>query len=170
MKTFFLSGMGIESAGLALQHGLDALPLNPERVYAAGHSSAATLALQLGGASPSVTGVIAFAPVTNLVAFMRANFPDLLQAGNEGAAEMSNLLTVLSPISLASELRKPVFLFHASTDTTVSVQESRQLHQLLNALGLPVTYREVDQGGHYDAMIRDGIPAAIAWLKSVPAR
>jgi len=31
-----------------------------------------------------------------------------------------------------------------------------------------VTLEVVDRGGHYDSMIRQGIPKGIAWLRKLP--
>jgi hypothetical protein len=40
----------------------------------------------------------------------------------------------------------------------------------LEALGKPVTLVIVRSGGHYDSMIRGGIPRGIAWLQELTGR
>jgi dipeptidyl aminopeptidase/acylaminoacyl peptidase len=58
-------------------------------------------------------------------------------------------------------------LFHAQDDSNVPVSESVDCHARLERLGRPVTLVTVPTGDHYDAMLRQGIPRAIAWLKGL---
>ena len=51
-----------------------------------------------------------------------------------------------------------MFLFHAKDDTNVRVGESAGFVADLKRTNSRVTFVEVQRGGHYDAMIREGIP------------
>ena len=46
----------------------------------------------------------------------------------------------------------------------VRATESARFAESLKRTNPQVTYVEVPRGGHYDSMIRDGIPKAIEWL------
>lgn len=63
---------------------------------------------------------------------------------------------------------KPVFLFHAADDTMVAPEETENLHTLMTDRGKSSRRVVVEVGGHYDSMIRDGIPKAIDWFGRLP--
>jgi acetyl esterase/lipase len=63
----------------------------------------------------------------------------------------------------------PVFLFYAEDDARFAGQV-RELAERLAAAGKKVTAEHVPKGGHYQSMIDEGIPRAIQWLKSLPAK
>jgi hypothetical protein len=49
----------------------------------------------------------------------------------------------------------------------INVQDSLETEARLKKLGKNVTLVTVNSGGHYDAMIDDGIPSGIKWLKQL---
>ncbi|MBI1310156.1 prolyl oligopeptidase family serine peptidase [bacterium] len=70
-----------------------------------------------------------------------------------------------SPLRRVDRLHCPVFLFHAEDDATVPVAASRAFAEKLSVTGTTPYLQTVASGGHRDAMLSEGIPAAIAWLK-----
>jgi acetyl esterase/lipase len=86
---------------------------------------------------------------------------DLMDALN--AAGFGSLFTRYSPNTNEARLDRPLFLFYALDDA--SAPEIAAFGERLKAAGKPVTVSTVPSGGHVQAMARDGLPAAIAWLK-----
>lgn len=132
------------------------------RVYAVGHSSAATLALLVAENEPRIRGCVAFAPVLDTA----ARFPE------PARAELVRLLPDAvdffdryNPRQHEGAIACPVFLFHAEDDSNVPVSESLGCRDRLASLGKSVTLETVPTGDHYEAMVKQGIPLAIAWLK-----
>lgn len=156
---------GLHSARAALDWALAELPsLDSERIYAAGHSSAATLVLLLGATEERLRAVAAFAPVTDL----EAHFAEVLPELEPVFTRIREFVHAISPIQHAPILASmPVFLFHGLDDEIASPRESEALFQAMtgrNARSVHVTTR----GDHYQPMIDEGIPRAIAWLKALP--
>lgn len=58
------------------------------------------------------------------------------------------------------------FLFNAEDDSIVDAAETRAAAAGLRGLGKDVTLEIVPTGDHYDAMIDEGIPRAIQWLRT----
>jgi hypothetical protein len=58
-------------------------------------------------------------------------------------------------------------LFAARDDETVAPQRVIDFANAMKEAGKTAELLVVEQGGHYDAMIREGIPAGIAWLKKI---
>ncbi len=159
---------GLVNARNALEYVLARMPeVDPERIYVAGHSSAGTLSLLFAAHEPRLRGCVAFAPVTDLEkSFGREAemFARVLPGGER-------FLVKASPITHASSLKCPVFLFHADDDTVVMPSQTYALSNKLQGIGADVDVSRVPYGDHYDAMIDEGIPRAIEWLQGLqPAR
>jgi dipeptidyl aminopeptidase/acylaminoacyl peptidase len=154
-------------AGLAnAQAALDFLAakapnIDPQRVYIAGHSSAATLALLAAEHEPRIKACAAFAPATDVEDRLAEVIP-LLDRALPGYREF---LHFSSPGTHADKLQCPVFLFHARDDANVPVRDSTDFAALLRKTNPRVTLVTTPHGGHYDSMIREGIPKAIAWFQ-----
>jgi hypothetical protein len=73
-----------------------------------------------------------------------------------------------SPKNHLQHLNCPVFLFHARDDSNEPFATSANLAGELQNLGKRVTFRQAQTGNHYESMIREGIPQAIAWLGTLP--
>ena len=59
------------------------------------------------------------------------------------------------------------YLFHARDDRFVPVEETEAFAERLRSMDKPVTLGKlVDDGDHYESMIRQGIPRGVAWLKA----
>ena len=79
-------------------------------------------------------------------------------------AGLEDLTVRNAPINHESKLSCPILLFHARDDGIVPVADTEACAERLNMLGKSVTLVVVPAGGHYDSMIREGIPRGIAWL------
>lgn len=163
--TAFMKAKFSVSDGLAaLDAALGKYPqIDPKRLYVAGHSSAATLALQLAAASDRFKACVAFAPIADVGEHLKEALPMLDEAVPGFAAAIRNA----SPSSQADNFRCPVFLFHAADDTNVSTASVVAFKDALTAKHKVVDYVSVASGGHYDSMIQQGVPKAIAWVKTL---
>lgn len=160
---------GVVNGRNALEYALTKMPqVDPKKIYTAGHSSAGTVSLLMAAHEPRLAGAISYAPCTDVEARLaeaagswqvRALLPDLL-----------NFLKQSSPKTHATQIACPVFVFHANDDSNVNVSESRDFVQRLKTAGKRVDFQTVPTGNHYDSMVQQGIPAAIAWLKRDPAQ
>ena len=167
-REFKDSCAGMVNARNALDYVLKALPeVDPSRIYVAGHSSAGTLALLYAEYDQRIKGCVAYAPSTDLEA--RLHPLAAVSGGQSPQADLRIFVDNFSPRNFEDHLSCPVFLFHADDDDNVPAQESRDFAERLKASHKNVTLRTVAHGGHRDAMIRDGIPQAINWLKNVDA-
>ena len=164
LREFANAKGGLTDARAALLLALEKFPqLDGQRVYVAGHSSAGTLALQMAAALPNVRGCIAFAPITDIEARLGTRTLKALDSLSPG---MAKFLHEASPANLAESIRCPVFLFHADDDSNVSAASIAAFQASLTAHHKPGVYVSTPSGGHYDAMIRSGIPKAISWIGS----
>jgi len=154
---------GLVNAHIALEYVLAKVPeVDPKRVTAAGHSSAGTLAVLFAEHEPRLRSCVAYAPVDDIPAhFQRFGMNDLMDALN--ASGFGSLFTRYSPKTNEATLDRPLFLFYAQDDGSAGAIAA--FGERLKAAGKPVTVSSVPSGGHYDSMVRNGIPAAIAWLK-----
>ena len=158
---------GIVNGRNALKYTVTYLSkVDPERIYAAGHSSAATLALLFAMHEPRLAGCAAYAPCTDVAAWhgKLANEPsiELFMKGLPGFLKRS------SPITHVEKLQCPLFLFHSKADQTAKIRESVRLVRRLRdaAPHVDVTFHKIEEGGHYYPMIKEGIPAAIRWMQA----
>ena len=141
------------------------LSIDPKRIYAVGHSSAATLALQLACVEPRIAGVVAFAPETDLEGLFGEEFT---KAVGEVVPEFPKFVERRSPRRTLAKLRCPVFLFIAQDDSVVAPAGLKEFATSLQATNARVALETVEKGDHYDAMIEAGIARAIAWVKALP--
>ena len=153
---------GVVNGKNALEYVLARLPeVDPERLYVAGHSSAAIWALLFAEHEPRIKGCIAYAPLADL--FGRA-------PGKRAGVESSFPgIARLSPQEGVERLKCPVFVFHAEDDHNISIEITRRFVALLKQTNSDVTFRTVPTGDHYQSMIKEGIPQGIKWLTSLPA-
>lgn len=161
IMAFVAREAGVSDGRDALEAGVKAFPEAAGNVIAVGHSSAATLALALAAHDRRVTKCIAFAPVTDVLSHLGAK-----RAGALARLPQANDAIIRnSPASLVSKLKKPTFLFVAKDDDVVSAAGVEAYAGRLRRTGCPVTFKAVDAGGHYDAMINPGQGLALAWLR-----
>ncbi len=162
IRAFLRAHAGLDNARRALKLALASEPrADPERIYAVGHGSAATLALRVGIELPEVKAIVAFNPITDVESRV-AGFRQELRAIDRTAMA---ILRDSSPMVHVAELRtKPVFLFHSTTDETVPVAESTRLAEAMKPLADGTRVVIVPTGDHYHSMLEQGIPAAMDWL------
>ncbi|MFI5380258.1 MAG: prolyl oligopeptidase family serine peptidase [Tepidisphaerales bacterium] len=158
VKAFMAADGGLADARMAIEYTLKTVPeVDPSRLYAAGHSSAGTVALLLAASDARIKGCIAYAPCSDLEGRLReASDLGRLVSGTADFARSH------SPLTVAERLACPVFLFHANDDDNVPVSQSHTLR----SRSPKIQIMTVSSGGHRDAYIQEGIPAGIAWLRS----
>lgn len=155
---------GLVNARNALEFVLARMPqVDRGKIFAAGHSSAATLSLLFGEHESRLAGCAAYAPATDVEARLKEVSDNPFS--NLAFPEIKAFLRRSSPKTHADKLTIPAFVFHAADDKNVPVADSRDFVASLKAKGSDITFREVPEGGHYDAMIVEGIPAGIEWMK-----
>ena len=137
--------------------------INPDALYAAGHSSAGTVALLVAAHDIPIKGVMSFAVVSDVA---KENYS---LTGNDASFKpgIHSFRVKSSPITHADQVNIPVFLYHGRQDDTVNYAQSQTFEGELKGAGKQVTLVSVDSADHYDAMIEDGIPQAIEWLNSL---
>lgn len=159
---FSAAGAGIVNARNAFLYASTQIPeVDPQRIYIAGHSSAASLSLLYAAHEPRLAGAIAYAPCTDLVGRYGL-------AGYQLALVLPgcrSFLAAASPINHVKTIRCPVFLFHAEDDSNVPIAESRRFAEQLRNAGGTLSFRTVATGDHYNSMIEQGVPQAIEWLR-----
>jgi dienelactone hydrolase len=161
-EAFRKSRAGLVNARNALEYVLAKVPeVDPARIYAAGHSSAATHALLFAAHESRLAGVIAYAPATDLPKRMGPQMP-LFRFILPGLVDF---VTQSSPSTHLASLKRPTFLFHAEDDSNCPIADTRAFADKLKQQGTDVKLVTVATGDHYDSMINQGIPAAIQWLR-----
>ncbi len=155
---------GVVNARVALEFAKARVPaIDPARIYAVGHSSAATVALLVAEQNQWVAACVAFAPATDLAI---AYPPKAEQQLERDIAAASLLFDQFNPRSGEAKINCPVFLFYADDDARFA-EQVRELGDRLASAGKDVTTVHVPSGGHYGSMIRLGVPRAITWLKEL---
>jgi len=157
---FLRAHAGLDDARTALDFTLvNVSGIDPARVIAVGHSSAATLALRAGADDVRIKAIVAMAPVADVDAWIPQEAVRAIENIDPAGPA---ILRDSSPFAHTSALRaKPVFLFRADDDAGIP-----DLHAFATAIG--ATVETVPTGGHYDSMIHDGIPRAAAWVAALP--
>lgn len=138
--------------------------IDSDRVYCAGHSSAATLALQLASTDSRISKCAVFAPAPSL----KKRFGDFLnQPGlDEQLPMLKQYICNWSPDNRIAKFHCPIFIFHARDDSNTPYRDTKTFCNQLTAAGKEVELVTVRRGGHYQSMIDEGIPAAVRWLSS----
>jgi len=153
---------GLVNATAALNLVLAKAPtIDRDRIYVAGHSFAATLALLVAEHEPRIKACAAYAPVTDVEARLAEVIPQL----DSALPGFREFLHFSSPKTHADKLKCPVFLFHAEDDRNVPIGQSTDFAALLEKTNPNVTLVTTRNGGHYDSMIREGVPKGIDWLR-----
>ena len=165
VRAFRSAHAGVSDTFAAVDYVLAKLPqVDPKRVYVAGHSSAGTLALLAAASDPRIKACAAYAPACGLllrsdkiIGALQPTFPDIRA-----------FLVRTSPITRAADIHCPLFLFHARDDDNVPTSDVGLFNQKVSLTNAHVTFSQVDTGGHYDSMIKEGVPQAIKWFQALP--
>lgn len=156
---------GLVNARAALDYALAKIPqIDSSRIYTAGHSSAGTTSLLVAERESRVSACVAYAPVSNVEKFLGEKVIDSLSSVMPDYREF---LQRASPHLGAKNLRCPLFLFHAEDDENVAIAESAEFAKQVSRYNAAVTFVRAAKGGHYNAMLNEGIPKAISWLKAL---
>jgi dienelactone hydrolase len=165
IEAFLAAQAGLVNAHNALEYVLAKVPqVDPERIYAAGHTSAGRLALLFAENEPRLKGCAALAcriDVRSLVP------PEAIEAFQGTIPGMIAFFTRFNPWTQQTRLRCPVFLFCALDDPTVSANEVRDFAEWLQRAGKSVTLVAEPARDHLQAILKVGIPRAITWLKGL---
>ena len=161
---------GMLNARHAIDYALKMIPgIDPKRLYSAGHSSAGRISLLLAETDPRIAACIAYAPVTDPERRAFKIAADAAQYLEQNVDGFRGFLKSSSPVEHAAQLRCPLFLFHAKDDSLIDIAESEAFAELVKKSNPRVTFVSVDSGDHYDAMVREGVPQAIQWLRTLNA-
>ena len=160
-REFLAADGGIGNAGSAIEFALYRMRVDPERLFVAGHSSAATLALQVAMAEPRVKAAVAYAPVTHLREYLG---DETIETLNKGAWGFKAWVEAHDPITTAASLTCPTLLFHAKDDTVSEFAKSQRFVEVARQTNPNVRLISVESGDHYESMISHGIPAGIQFL------
>ncbi len=139
------------------------LMVDPNRIYSAGHSSAATLSLLMAAHEPGLAGALAYAPAVDI----EERFSDLTGGLGVGLVfpGIEHFVKRSSPLTHAGRIPVPVFLFFAEDDDMVAPESAGPFIERVKAANPDVTLQTVPDGGHYQSMIDAGIPAGIRWIR-----
>jgi dipeptidyl aminopeptidase/acylaminoacyl peptidase len=137
---------------------LDWIAARPEfdknRVVMMGVSYGGWLALQAGVTyNDRIRGIVAGAGMTDLVSFLETTDATRQENrrreyGDERDPDMRAYLTSISPVTRASEFKKPTFILHPGKDIRISIEGPRALVRALKANNAPVWYAEFTDAGH----------------------
>ncbi|MBI3822134.1 MAG: prolyl oligopeptidase family serine peptidase [Planctomycetes bacterium] len=153
---------GLNNAKAALDFLLAKAPdVDQNRIFIAGHSSAATLSLLVAAHEPRIKGCIAYCGVPDVETHLAPVIPQL----DRGIPGYRDFIRFSSPKTHVEKLKCPVFLFHAQDDTTVPVSQTTTFAELLKKTNRDVTVDTSARGGHHQPMIDAGIPRGIAWMQ-----
>jgi dipeptidyl aminopeptidase/acylaminoacyl peptidase len=163
-QDFKNSKAGIISQQNALNYALEKISaLDAERIYIAGHSSAATHSLLVAANEPRIKAAIAYAPATDL----EKRLADVLELFNQNISGFKDFIKQSSPKNNISKIKVPVFIFHATDDSVIPVEDTKTFVSELQKNNPNVTFITVNEGDHYDSMIQKGIPKGIEWLNKI---
>jgi dipeptidyl aminopeptidase/acylaminoacyl peptidase len=163
-KAFKNARAGLSNARAALDYVLkNVSAIDADRIYAAGHSSAATLSLLVASDDDRIKACVAYAPCTNVPRRLGPAMLDLIRL----VPGFRQFAIDCSPHTQAAKVKCPVFLFHARDDTNVPLSESQEFNDLLSKTNSQVEFVIVPDGGHYDSMLHQGVPQAIKWLNAL---
>jgi dienelactone hydrolase len=167
-RAFQAADGGLMNERAALDFALANVPeIDPGRIYAAGHSSAGTMALYVAEHDPRIAACAAFASPPSVASHIGPGGVDYLESRIPGSRQF---LSRISPDTGIASLRCPVFLFHSEADTTVRPSKIAQFAEALRRVNPRVKYVMVHRGGHTAATLETGIPMAIEWLKGLDGR
>lgn len=157
------SEAGLVQARNALNYTIDKIQvIDKNSIYTAGHSSAATHSLLVAANEPRVKAAIAYAPATDL----EKRLAGIIGPFNNALPGYRDFIKRVSPKNNISKIKMPVFIFHAENDSVISIEDTKKFVAELKKVNPDVTFVTTDVGDHYESMIRQGIPKAIAWLNS----
>ncbi len=162
-REFRESRAGLNNATAAIDYLLAKAPdIDPNRIFIAGHSSAATLALLVAEHEPRIKGCVSYCGVPDV----ETSLSPFISRYDRAIPGYRDFILFSSPRTHVENLKCPVLLFHAQDDEIVPVSQTTTFAELLKKSNPNVTVDTSARGGHYRSMINAGIPKGIAWMKS----
>jgi dipeptidyl aminopeptidase/acylaminoacyl peptidase len=160
-RTFRAANGGLATARAALSLAVETFArLDRTKVFAAGHSSAGTLALGLCAQMPDLRGCVAYAPATD-IEHQLGPIIERLDRAIEGERAF---LSSVSPIHGVSLIKSPVLIFNALDDDVVPLTDIDAYVDAAKRANVRISHVTVATGGHFDAMVTDGIRTGIDWM------
>jgi acetyl esterase/lipase len=165
VRRFMDARAGLVNARNALEYVLAKLPqVDSERIYAAGDGPSATVALLFAAMSGRVDGCIVHGPICDIPGYVDGR---LMQSVEQKITHAKKFFSQASPSSHVTDLQCPVYVFCAEDDNQVAIADVRTFAEGLKAAGKQVEFVSVPKGGHREAMLAEGIPDAVQWLRGV---
>ncbi len=161
-KDFKAACAGMVNARNAFEYVLQKCPeVNPDQIFAAGHSSAGTAALLFAAHEPRLAGCVAYAPVTDIAKFLP---PDSFFKLLRRMPSLTFYMSKASPATHAKHIECPVYLFASYGDKVVDRDQVEGFTNILRNTNSNVELDMVGFGDHYQSMIDDGVPSGISWI------
>jgi dienelactone hydrolase len=165
ISQFIQAKGGLINAQTAIDYVLNRVPeIDPTQLYACGHSSAATMALNLARNDKRIRACCAYAPQPDVEKWLGDPKWDQFVPG------YTAFLTSNSPLRHVADFNCPVYLFHADDDSMVSLADVQAFVDAMKAAGKQITFERVATGNHYQSMIDQGIPGGIKFMQSMGAK
>ena len=160
---------GVDNGKKAIDYIVARIPeVDANRLYAAGHSSAGLIALDMAIADKRIKGCCAYCPCTSVRKWM-GRMPGICEMLEKNVSGFDTFVDDASPTNHLDALKeKPVLLFTSAGDTRVLPETVKSFATDLTAAGSNhVKLVVADTGDHYNSMIKVGIPAGIDFLKAL---
>jgi len=128
--------------------------LDRTRVMLTGASYGGWLALEAGiQYNDRIRGIIAGAAITDITTYLETTEAGRqanrrLEFGDERDPQTREFLKSISPVTRASELKKPTFILHPAKDILVPIAQARELRDALKKNNAPVWYAEFADAAH----------------------
>jgi dienelactone hydrolase len=162
-RAFIDSQAGLVNARNVIDFIQQKMPMvNPNQIFAVGHSSGGSHVLLLGEHDTRLAGVVAYAACCNVPNRIPSYLAKLLSHSEK---RIGDFLIQSSPNTHAARMNCPVLLCHAKDDSNVPVSDSQEMHKLLLAAGKKSELHLTDDGDHYNEMLDQCIPVGIEWMK-----
>jgi dienelactone hydrolase len=163
---FMAADGGLINGQTAIEYLLKKVPeVDPAQLFACGHSSAATVALNLARGDNRIRACCAYAPQVDVEKWW--NNAEIMEKIVPG---FRTFPAKHSPLRHVAEFNCPVYLFHADDDSAVPAADMEAFVKAMQTAGKKITFEHVATGDHYQSMIDQGIPGGIKFMESLGAK
>ncbi len=163
-KAFQATDGGLRDALNAVAFLRKRVPMvDPDAIFAAGHSSAANVALLLGAHDDKLRGVAAY---NHDAQGCWTQSPGFLERSGDSDPTFERFCQRSRSASHFGHFKIPAFFFGSKEDTITPAGDVAAAAALLKKSNADVTLKIVDTQDHYQSMTDEGIPAGIAWMKA----
>jgi dienelactone hydrolase len=168
LSAFMQAEGGLANAREALRVASEVEPrIDTSRMFAAGHGSAANVAMFWAANDERVKAVVAFSPLDDAVARTGNASIDAINTALPGYRAF---LERSQPLALAEKIKARVMLFHPADDGVTPIAATRALAEKLKAAGNEAEVTEPREGGHVEAMMSSGLENAAKWFAEMAKR